>query len=279
MRHALHIMRHVLHIVRHVLHITRHALHITRHALHITRHALHIVRHAQHIARHALHIARHAVHITRHAVHITRHAVYITRHAVHITRHALHITRHALHITRHALHITRHVLHIKINWNYFYLQSVDKHPLSKQCPAVQFKLRTSIKEKGPNLWNNEIHCPVVLTDLTFGWIGVILTFRHRASCIQDRRLATPQRTLFPYSINKYILLSDICLTLHHRYKEYRQPTSCNNNVLLIIPVTSTCFGQLFTHLQEHQTVCYSLWYNVPTMLPAGNIVGALYHKL
>jgi len=26
-------------------------------------------------------------------------------------------------------------------------------------------------------------------------------------------------------------------------------------------------------------VCYSLWYNGPTMLPAGNIVGALYHKL
>ena len=22
-----------------------------------------------------------------------------------------------------------------------------------------------------------------------------------------------------------------------------------------------------------------LWYNAPTMLPAGNIVGALYHKL
>jgi len=26
-------------------------------------------------------------------------------------------------------------------------------------------------------------------------------------------------------------------------------------------------------------VSYSLWYNAPTMLPAGNIVGALYHKL
>ena len=23
----------------------------------------------------------------------------------------------------------------------------------------------------------------------------------------------------------------------------------------------------------------SLWYNAPTMLPAGNIVGAIYHKL
>jgi len=25
-----------------------------------------------------------------------------------------------------------------------------------------------------------------------------------------------------------------------------------------------------SHLQEHQTVCYSLWCNVPTMLPAAS---------
>ena len=30
-----------------------------------------------------------------------------------------------------------------------------------------------------------------------------------------------------------------------KYKEYRQPTRCNNNGLLIIPVSSTCFGKLF----------------------------------
>ena len=29
------------------------------------------------------------------------------------------------------------------------------------------------------------------------------------------------------------------------YYLYRQPTICNNNGLLIIPVRSTCFGQLF----------------------------------
>jgi len=28
-------------------------------------------------------------------------------------------------------------------------------------------------------------------------------------------------------------------------------------------------GNYFAHLQEHYTVCYSLWYNAPTMLPAG----------
>jgi len=30
-----------------------------------------------------------------------------------------------------------------------------------------------------------------------------------------------------------------------QYKQYRQPTRCNNNGLLKIPVSSVCFGQLF----------------------------------
>ena len=44
---------------------------------------------------------------------------------------------------------------------------------------------------------------------------LLLTFRHRASSIYDRHFATLQRTLFIYLINKYISLSDICLTVHH----------------------------------------------------------------
>ena len=42
-----------------------------------------------------------------------------------------------------------------------------------------------------------------------------LTFRHRACSILDRHFAALQRTLFIYLINKYISLSDICLTVHH----------------------------------------------------------------
>ena len=42
-----------------------------------------------------------------------------------------------------------------------------------------------------------------------------LTYRHRASCLKDRRFATLQSRLFMYLINKYISLSDICLTVHH----------------------------------------------------------------
>ena len=43
-----------------------------------------------------------------------------------------------------------------------------------------------------------------------------------------------------------VSLPDICLTVHHWYKWYRQPTTCNNNGLLMILVSSTCFGQLFS---------------------------------
>ena len=47
---------------------------------------------------------------------------------------------------------------------------------------------------------------------------LLLTFRYRASSIKDRRFAALQRTLFIYLINKYISLSDTCLTVHHCYK-------------------------------------------------------------
>ena len=50
----------------------------------------------------------------------------------------------------------------------------------------------------------------------FHWF--CLTFRHSASSIWDRSFAALQRTLFIYLINKYISLSDICLTVHHWYK-------------------------------------------------------------
>ena len=48
--------------------------------------------------------------------------------------------------------------------------------------------------------------------------GVGLTFRHRASCILGQAFTILQRTLFIYLIDRYISLSDICLTVHHWYK-------------------------------------------------------------
>jgi len=46
-------------------------------------------------------------------------------------------------------------------------------------------------------------------------LNTLLTFRHRASSVWDRRFPTLQRTPFIYLINKYISFSDICLTVHH----------------------------------------------------------------
>jgi len=50
----------------------------------------------------------------------------------------------------------------------------------------------------------------------------------------------------------------------------------HNNGLLII--SSSCFGRWFCPSSGALDCVYSLWYNAPTMLPAGNIVSALYHS-
>ena len=67
----------------------------------------------------------------------------------------------------------------------------------------------------------------------------------------------------------------LCLTVHHWYIQYRQPTRCNNKSLLIIPIISTYFGLRFCSSSWAQDCVYSLWYNAPTMLPAGSLEAEL----
>ena len=62
------------------------------------------------------------------------------------------------------------------------------------------------------VWRGKTHVRTQRISMLF---LTILTFRHHASSIQDRRFTTLQRTLFIYLINKYISLSDVCLTVHH----------------------------------------------------------------
>ena len=50
------------------------------------------------------------------------------------------------------------------------------------------------------------------------WPHSELNFGTALPLYRDRSFATLQRTLFIYLINKYISLSDICLTVHHWYK-------------------------------------------------------------
>ena len=63
-------------------------------------------------------------------------------------------------------------------------------------------------------------------------------------------------------ISKYKF--DLHLTVHHqcRYNNIEKPTRCNSNNLFISNISSTCFGQLFAHLQERKTEIYSMWYSV-----------------
>ena len=68
------------------------------------------------------------------------------------------------------------------------------------------------------------------------------------------------------------LIFDICLTVHHWHKLHREPTRCNNNILLIIPISSTCFGRWFRPSSGALDCIYSLWYKAPTTLLAGNTV-------
>ena len=131
---------------------------------------------------------------------------------------------------------------------------------------------------------NITHSSVLEVDIYYNLQSIHLwkwlTFRHRASSIQDRRFATLQRRLFIYLINKYISLYDICLTVHHWYNKYRQATRCNNNGLLIIRVSSTCFGQLFCPSSGDCVTACGIMHPRCYRPPAGNIVrGALHHKL
>ena len=47
----------------------------------------------------------------------------------------------------------------------------------------------------------------------------------------------------------------------------------------MIPIAQHVSGNYFAHLQEHKTVCYSLWYNAPTILPAGSLEAEFLCKI
>ena len=89
-------------------------------------------------------------------------------------------------------------------------------PIMQKPPLA---LRASFRvENGKRSFRCRTRYPSVCI-LGQGVLCKTLTFRHRASSIQDRRFAVLQRTLYIYiyiyKINKYISLSDICLTVHH----------------------------------------------------------------
>ena len=95
--------------------------------------------------------------------------------------------------------------------NFFYTLFGQKLSLSLKPPKYLSKIKHfTILEQ------TKFPCPV--SQATDSHHSNALTFRHRASSIEDRRFATLQKTLFIYLINKYISLSDTRLTVHHWYK-------------------------------------------------------------
>ena len=54
-------------------------------------------------------------------------------------------------------------------------------------------------------------------------------------------------------------------------QQYKQPTRCNNNGLLIIPISSTCSGRQLRPSSGALEFIYSLWYNAPTTLLTGSL--------
>ena len=85
--------------------------------------------------------------------------------------------------------------------------------------ATSEVLHRIYKSSAKDLTLSQVNQNPLPTSYLFGTnFNTILTFRRRASSIPDRRFATIQRTLFIYLINKYISLSDICLTVNQRYK-------------------------------------------------------------
>jgi len=71
----------------------------------------------------------------------------------------------------------------------------------------------------------------------------------------------------------------VCVTVQHLYSNINSRLDAIMVILLTISISSTCFGREFRPSSGALDCVYSLWYKAPMMLPAGNIVGALYHKL
>ena len=64
---------------------------------------------------------------------------------------------------------------------------------------------------------------------------------------------------------------DVCMIVHHWYNNTNSQIDATiTNFLLIITISSTCFGRKFRPSSGALDCVYSLWYNAPAMLPAGD---------
>ena len=71
----------------------------------------------------------------------------------------------------------------------------------------------------------------------------------------------------------------LCSSNFSKYNNINNQLDAKIIILLRILISSTCFGQSFCPSSGALDCVYSLWYKAPAVLPAGSIVGALYHNL
>ena len=76
-------------------------------------------------------------------------------------------------------------------------------------------------------------------------------------------------TIKNVSDNTHVLFS-VCVTVHHWYNNTNNQLDATIIVLLIISISSTCFGRQFRQSSRALDCVYSLWYKAPTMLSDGN---------
>ena len=72
----------------------------------------------------------------------------------------------------------------------------------------------------------------------------VLTFRDHASCIQDRRSATLQRTLFIYLINKYISLYFLRLAAQSQFIPLQNVVYFIKLPFLICKISTFCINDV-----------------------------------
>jgi len=78
---------------------------------------------------------------------------------------------------------------------------------------------------------------------------------------------------------RYCRMFDVGVTVRPWYYNINSRLDSTMIILLTNSISSTCFGRSFRPSSGALDCVYSLWYNAPKKLPAGSIVGALYHKL
>ena len=105
---------------------------------------------------------------------------------------------------------SEYVIFIAFTWQQYWHEHASMLVYTYFACVINFKYSGIDTEIGKKIRNVKLMC--TLNRILYYPLGTALLLN------RDMRFTTLQRTLFIYLINKYISLSDICLTVHHWYK-------------------------------------------------------------